>query len=122
VTSNLGELVEVLRQIQSLVLQGCEAFDADPRQRWSIERLWIHAGNLANDLQPGTVPAEVVADLVGARTCVPADGVSDACIGGVPGRPVAGGVRRGALIVEPWSELACRRDSVSDEAGHSERC
>ena len=66
-TSNLGELVEVLRQIQSLVLQGRDAFDADPRQRWSIERLWIHAGNLANDLEPGTVPAEVVADLVGVR-------------------------------------------------------
>lgn len=66
-TSNLGELVEVLRQIQSLVLQGREAFDADPRQRWSIERLWIHAGNLANDLEPGAVPVEVVADLVGVR-------------------------------------------------------
>ena len=51
-TSNLGELVEVLCQIRALVLQGREAFDADPRQRWSIERLWIHAGNLANDLGP----------------------------------------------------------------------
>lgn len=66
-TSYLGELVEVLRQIRTLVLQGRDAFDADPRQRWSNERLWIFARNLANDLEPGTVAPEVVADLVGVR-------------------------------------------------------
>ena len=66
-TSDLGELVEVLRQIQALVLEGRDAFDTDSRQRWSIERLWIHAGNLANDLALGTIPTEVVSDLVGVR-------------------------------------------------------
>jgi hypothetical protein len=67
VTSDLDELVEVLRRIQALVLQGRDLFDGDPRQRWSIERLWIHAGNLANDLGPGVIPDDVVGDLVGVR-------------------------------------------------------
>ena len=66
-TSDLDELVEVLRQIQSLVGQGRDVFDTDPRQRWSIERLWIHAGNLANDLEPGTIPDDVASDLAGVR-------------------------------------------------------
>lgn len=66
-TSDLGELVEVLSRIQSLVLDGRDVFDRDPRQRWSIERLWIHAGNLANDLEPGLIPDDVVGDLVGVR-------------------------------------------------------
>ena len=45
--SLLGELAQVLGQLGELVANGREAFDSDPRQRWSIERLWIYAGNLA---------------------------------------------------------------------------
>ena len=45
--SLLVELAQVLGQLAELVAEGREAFDADPRQRWSIERLWIYAGNVA---------------------------------------------------------------------------
>ena len=46
-SQTLDELVEVLGVIQEMANQGREAFDADHRQRWSIERPWIFAGNLA---------------------------------------------------------------------------
>lgn len=45
--ATLDALVQVLDSIAELVASGREEFDRDPRQRWSIERLWIHAGNLA---------------------------------------------------------------------------
>jgi hypothetical protein len=45
--SLLGELAQVLDRLAGLVADGREAFDSDPRQLWSIERLWIYAGNLA---------------------------------------------------------------------------
>lgn len=43
----LDELVEVLQAIEALADEGKAAFDRERRQRWSIERLWIFAGNLA---------------------------------------------------------------------------
>ena len=46
-SDTLAELAWVLDRIAELVAQGREAFDADQRQRWAIERLWIYAGNLA---------------------------------------------------------------------------
>ena len=45
--SPLEELAAVLGQLVGLIEAGKEVYDSDPRQRWSIERLWIHAGNLA---------------------------------------------------------------------------
>jgi uncharacterized protein with HEPN domain len=47
VSATLDDLIEVLRTIRSLADEGKEAFDDDRRQRWSIERLWIFTGNLA---------------------------------------------------------------------------
>lgn len=47
-SSTLANLARVLDLISELVDAGREAFDADPRQRWSMERLWIYAGNLAD--------------------------------------------------------------------------
>lgn len=46
-SATLEELLATLTTIADLVRQGRDSFDADPRQRWSIERLWIFAGNLA---------------------------------------------------------------------------
>ncbi|MGH9069435.1 MAG: hypothetical protein ACRD0J_18370 [Acidimicrobiales bacterium] len=46
-SGTLGELLNVLQSIGSLAVEGRARFDSDPRQRWSIERLWIFAGNLA---------------------------------------------------------------------------
>ena len=64
----LDELAEVLGTIERLVGEGRERFDADPRQRWSIERLWIFAGNLAErhcreqDIDAGVDPwSELIA-------------------------------------------------------------
>ncbi len=37
----------MLGVIGEMAGQGRAVFDADHRQRWSIERLWIFAGNLA---------------------------------------------------------------------------
>jgi len=48
VSATLAELARVLDQIAELIAEGREAFDDDPRQRWSVERLWIYAGNLAD--------------------------------------------------------------------------
>lgn len=45
--TTLDELLGVLASIQRLAAEGRERFDNDARQRWSIERLWIFAGNLA---------------------------------------------------------------------------
>lgn len=45
--SHLDELAAVLGQLAALVEAGEEVYRQDLRQRWSIERLWIHAGNLA---------------------------------------------------------------------------
>lgn len=47
-SATLADLARVLDHIDELVAAGKEAFDTDPRQRWSIERLWIYAGNLAD--------------------------------------------------------------------------
>ena len=69
-TDPVNELGSVLSSIARLAAEGRELFDADPRQRWSIERLWIFAGNLAeqhrraNGLPSG---AEPWAELVGIR-------------------------------------------------------
>lgn len=46
-STTLEDLLEVLGQIKGLAAEGKATFDEDPRQRWSIERLWIFAGNLA---------------------------------------------------------------------------
>ena len=46
-SQTLDELVEVLGVLAEMANQGRQAFDADRRQRWSIECLWIFAGNLA---------------------------------------------------------------------------
>jgi len=68
--SLLGELALVLDQPAGLVADGREAFDFDPRHRWSIERLWIYAGNLAEAhcraerIEEG---AEPWAELISAR-------------------------------------------------------
>ena len=43
----LAALARVLDEIADVVAAGRETFDTDPRQHWSIERLWIYAGNLA---------------------------------------------------------------------------
>ena len=69
-SATLVELARVLDQIADLVAAGREAFDTDPRQRWSIERLWIYAGNLAeahcreHGLEDGVEPW---AELIGVR-------------------------------------------------------
>lgn len=69
-SATLAELARVLDQIAGLVADGREVFDVDPRQRWSIERLWISAGNLADrhcreqDLDDGLDPWS---ELIGAR-------------------------------------------------------
>lgn len=47
-TSTLHELLRILEHINALVGEGREMFDNDPRQQLAIERLWIHAGNLAS--------------------------------------------------------------------------
>lgn len=47
-TATLAELARVLDGIAELIAAGRGDFEADPRQRWSIERLWIYAGNLAD--------------------------------------------------------------------------
>lgn len=66
----LAELAGVLDEIAELAADGRERFDADTRQRWAIERLWIYAGNLAAEhcrgqgLQDGVEPW---AELIGAR-------------------------------------------------------
>ncbi len=46
-SQTLDELVEVLGVLAEMANQGRHPFDADRRQRWSIERLWVFAGNLA---------------------------------------------------------------------------
>ncbi len=46
-SSTLAELAWVLDEIFTLAADGRQRFDADSRQRWAIERLWIYAGNLA---------------------------------------------------------------------------
>lgn len=46
-SATLAELAWVLDQIAELAAEGRDVFDGDRRQRWSIERLWIYAGNLA---------------------------------------------------------------------------
>ncbi|MHB1999443.1 MAG: ribonuclease HepT family protein [Solirubrobacteraceae bacterium] len=64
----LEDLLQVLASIERLAGAGKELFDHDERQRWSIERLWIFAGNLAErytreeNLDEGLDPwAELVA-------------------------------------------------------------
>lgn len=47
-SATLADVARVLDHIAELVAAGREAFDLDQRQRWSIERLWIYAGNLAD--------------------------------------------------------------------------
>ena len=42
-----ADLETVLTYLSEIVAAGKPAYDADPRQRWSVERLWIFAGNLA---------------------------------------------------------------------------
>lgn len=44
----LDQLREILGALDELVGLGRERFDADRLVRWSIERLWIFAGNLAD--------------------------------------------------------------------------
>lgn len=46
-SATLADLSRVLDRIAALVAAGREVCDVDPRQCWSIERLWIYAGNLA---------------------------------------------------------------------------
>ena len=46
-SATLAELARVLDQLAEFAAEGRDTFDSDPRQRWSIERLWIYAGNLA---------------------------------------------------------------------------
>lgn len=66
----LDELLNVLRTIERLAGDGRTLFDGDPRQRWSIERLWIFAGNLAErhcreeNFDDGTEPWS---ELIGIR-------------------------------------------------------
>jgi hypothetical protein len=70
VSATLAELARVLDQVAEFVAAGREAFDTDPRQRWSIERLWIYAGNLAeahcreHGVEDGVEPW---AELIGLR-------------------------------------------------------
>lgn len=47
-SETLAELARVLDQVAEVAAAGREPFDSDPRHRWSIERLWIYAGNLAD--------------------------------------------------------------------------
>ncbi|MGH9057622.1 MAG: hypothetical protein ACRDYY_17445 [Acidimicrobiales bacterium] len=47
-SATLAELARVLDQIADLAAAGRDAFDNDHRQCWSIERLWIYTGNLAD--------------------------------------------------------------------------
>ena len=69
-SSNLAELGRVLEQINTLIGEGKERYDADERQRWCIEHLWIYAGNLAiahcdaESIQRG---AEPWTELIGVR-------------------------------------------------------
>jgi uncharacterized protein with HEPN domain len=66
----IGQLDWVLGKISDLAALGQERYDADELVRWSIERLWIFAGNLAErhrlegDVPPGVFPWS---DLVAAR-------------------------------------------------------
>ncbi len=67
-STTLDDLTEVLQAIRGLADEGRAAFDGDRRQRWSIERLWIFAGNLAErhcrekDIDGGIDPwAELIA-------------------------------------------------------------
>lgn len=67
-TTALDELSEVLRAISELAAEGKAVFEADRKQRWSIERLWIFAGNAAErycrerDIDSGIDPwAELIA-------------------------------------------------------------
>ena len=67
-SATLDELVDVLRTIKALADDGKSAYDTDRRQRWSIERLWIFAGKLAErhareqNLADGVEPwAELIA-------------------------------------------------------------
>ena len=67
-STTLDDLTEVLQAIRGLADEGKAAFDRDRRQRWSIERLWIFAGNLAErhcrekDIDDGVDPwAELIA-------------------------------------------------------------
>jgi len=48
VSETLAELARVLDQVAEVAAAGREPFDSDPRHRWSIDRLWIYAGNLAD--------------------------------------------------------------------------
>ena len=50
----LEQLREVLEALAELVQLGRERYDADRLVRWSIERLWILAGNLAEVHCQGT--------------------------------------------------------------------
>jgi hypothetical protein len=50
VSSTRAELARVLDQIAELVAGGRAAFDTDPRQRWSIERLWVYASRAGSVL------------------------------------------------------------------------
>lgn len=44
----LEQLQEVLATLDELVSLGRERYDTDPLVRWSIQRLWIFAGNRAD--------------------------------------------------------------------------
>lgn len=66
----VGQLSGILDKIAELAALGRERYDADALVRWSIERLWIFAGNLAErhrldaDLPAGIEPWS---DLVAGR-------------------------------------------------------
>lgn len=66
-TDDFDDLIEVLEAIQQLVAEGRDAFDADRRQRWSLERAWIFAGNLAERVSRRHGDNDFWTELIGIR-------------------------------------------------------
>lgn len=66
-TEDFDDLIEILEAIRQLVDHGGEAFDADRRQRWEIERARIFAGNLAERISRRVGEEDMWTELIGIR-------------------------------------------------------
>lgn len=66
-TDEFDELLDVLNVVGEIVAEGRSAFDVDRRQRWALERAWIFAGNLAEQISRRFGMADVWSELIGIR-------------------------------------------------------
>lgn len=66
-TDAFDDLIDALDAVREIIAAGRAAFDADRRQRWALERAWIFAGNVAENLSRRFGEADLWSELIGIR-------------------------------------------------------